>query len=137
MINLVFLGDRFLFIPIKGSNDRTAKRLARSHAVAHGLRKKRKLQQSSGHNFHILCPTKDQSRSMGKEKQVEALIIPPCSLAAGSSDPFQMLAAESPTLRALLNRRKILEITPCPTAAHAKFGYRKVSKSYGAGLQCC
>ncbi|OQE04766.1 hypothetical protein PENVUL_c030G04018 [Penicillium vulpinum] len=101
-------GDQFFFIPIQNSNDRIAKRLARSHAVAHGLRKKRRLQQSLGHNFHfhVLCPANDQSKSVIKEKHGEALIAPQASIDARSSDPFQMLAAESPILQALLNRQR-------------------------------
>ena len=110
MTNLVFLGDKFLFIPIKTPNDCTAKRLARSHAVAHGLRSKRRRQQTSGHNFYVLCPeNSNQSRPAKEKKQAKSLITQPASLTTGS-DPFQMLAAESPTLRALLNRGKILEI---------------------------
>jgi hypothetical protein len=109
MTNLVFLGDEFVFIPIKSPNDCTAKRLARSHAVAHGLRSKRRRQQTSGHNFYVLCPENNQSRPAREKKQAKSLITQPASLTTGS-DPFQMLAAESPTLRALLNRGKILEI---------------------------
>ncbi|KGO67357.1 hypothetical protein PEX1_024430 [Penicillium expansum] len=104
MINVVFSGDRFLFIPIKNSNDGRTKPLARSHAVSHGLRNKRRLQQSSGHNFHVLCPGNNHGPSARKEKRDEALIAPPASVAVGSSDAFQMLAAESPNIRALSNR---------------------------------
>lgn len=123
LINLDFSGAEFLFIPLKNPNDRTTKRLARSHAVAQGLRSKRKLQQSSGHNFHVLCPTNNKSQSASKVKQDEALIAPPASLAVGFSDPLQMMAAESPILRVLL-RGKLLEPTGCPTAAH------KIQKSF-------
>ncbi|CAG8896685.1 unnamed protein product [Penicillium egyptiacum] len=111
MIKLVFVGNQFLFIPSKSSNDRTAKRLARSHAVAHGLGNKRRLQQSSGHNFHVVCPANNRRRPTRKRKQGETITTPPASLATGSSDPFQMLAAESPTLRALLNRQKFPQAT--------------------------
>lgn len=98
-------GAEFLFIPIKNSNDRTTKRLARSHAVAQGLRNKRRLQQSSGHNFHVLCPANNKSQSASKAKQDEALIAPPASLAVGFSDPLQMMTAESPILRVLLREK--------------------------------
>lgn len=135
MINVVFSGDRFLFIPIKNSNDGRTKRLARSHAVSHGLRNKRRLQQSSGHNFHVLCPENNHGPSARKEKRDEALIAPPASVAVGSSDAFQMLAAESPIIRALSNRGKTLEITRCPTMAHIDFGNRKVSTNSRAGFQ--
>lgn len=122
LINLDFSGAEFLFIPIKNSNDRTTKRLARSHAVACGLRNKRKLQQSSGRNFHVLCPANNKGQSASKAKQDEALIAPP-SIAVGFSDPLQMMAAESPILRVLL-RGKLLETTRCPTMAH------KIQKSF-------
>ncbi|KAJ5504902.1 hypothetical protein N7463_007776 [Penicillium fimorum] len=106
MINLVFSGGQFLFIPVKDSNDPITKRLARSHAVAHGLRNKRRIQQISGHNFHVLYPSSDQSPPASKEKHQKALIAPTASLATDSSDPFEMLAAESPKLRELLNRHR-------------------------------
>ncbi|KAJ9483853.1 hypothetical protein VN97_g9532 [Penicillium thymicola] len=97
-------GAEFLFIPIKNPNDRTT-RLARSHAVAHGLRNKRKLQQSSGHNFHVVCPANNKSQPASKAKQDKALIVSPVSLAVGFSDPLQMMAAESPILRVLLKEK--------------------------------
>ena len=123
LINLDFSGPEFLFIPIENSNNRTTKRLARSHAVACGLRNKRKLQQSSGRNFHVLCPANNKSQSASKEKQDGALIAPPVPLAVGLSDPLQMMAAESPILRVLL-KGKLLETTQCPTTAH------KIQKSF-------
>jgi hypothetical protein len=136
LVKLVNLGDQFLFIPTENPNSRTTKRLARSHAVAHGLRNKRRLHQISGHNFHVLCSANDQNLSKRKGKHVKAITAPPASLAACSSDPFQMLAAESPILRGFLNRRKMVEITQCLTVAHVKFWYRKFSTNYWAGFQC-
>ncbi|KAJ5146411.1 uncharacterized protein N7515_000975, partial [Penicillium bovifimosum] len=100
----------FVFISMKAPNDRTAKRLARSHAVTRGLRSKRRLQQTSGHNFRVVCLENGQSRRVREEKHSEALITQPASLTAGS-DPFQMLAAESPTLRALLSRERVQQLT--------------------------
>ena len=123
LINRDFSGAEFLFIPIKNSNDRTTKRLARSHAVAHALRNKRKLRQSSGHNFHVLCPANNKSQSASKAKQDEAIIASPAALSVGFSDPLQMMAAESPILRVLL-RGKLLETTRCPTTTH------KIQKSF-------
>lgn len=106
-INVSFSDDQFHFIPTQSSDDRTTRRLSRSHAVARGIQNKRKLEQKSGLNFRAVS-LEHVGRPVSKRKQGQALIMPPKSLSAGPSDPFQMLAAESPRLQALFNQREIL-----------------------------
>ncbi|KAJ5523743.1 N-ethylmaleimide reductase [Penicillium frequentans] len=98
---------QFYFIPSQSSDDRTTRRLGRSHAVARGIQNKRKLEQKSGLNFHAVS-LEHISRPASNRKQRQALIMPSDFLSAGPSDPFQMLAAESPRLQALFDQREIL-----------------------------
>ncbi|KAJ5082698.1 N-ethylmaleimide reductase, partial [Penicillium argentinense] len=81
------------------SNDPALKCKARSHAVGHGLRNKRKLQQNSSQNFRIF--------HLGTDDGQGPLEIPVLSSSdsLGPSDPFRMLALESPKLQALLSRQ--------------------------------
>lgn len=95
-------GGQFHFISVQNADDRTARRLARSHAVARGLENKRKLQRKSGLNFHVVSED-DLGRHAGKRKQDRALVMAPSSPSAGAPGPFQMLAAESPRLQALFS----------------------------------
>lgn len=106
MVNL-FLGAQFHFISIENPDSRAARRVARSHAVARGLENKRKLQQRSGHNFHVVPFTDDPDLPARKRKRGQPLVATPCSLSPDMPDPFQMLAAESPRLRTLLSCREI------------------------------
>lgn len=106
MVNL-FLGTQFHFISIENPDSRTARRLARSHAVARGLENKRKLQQKSGHNFQALSSKDNPGLPVRKRKRGQSLVATPCSLSSDMPDPFQMLAAESPRLRTLLSCREI------------------------------
>jgi hypothetical protein len=86
--------------------DRQSRRLARSHAVARGLEKKRKLQQELGHNFRAV-PLKDRSgRPMIKRKHSQVIVASPRSFSIDAPDPFQMLAAESPRLQVLYSQCK-------------------------------
>ncbi|KAJ5909808.1 N-ethylmaleimide reductase [Penicillium tannophilum] len=105
--NVSFSDDQFHFISTQKSDDRTTRRLSRSHAVARGIQNKRKLEQKSGLNFRAVS-LEHVGRPVSKRKQGQALIMPPKFLSAGPSDPFQMLAAESPRLQALFNQREIL-----------------------------
>ncbi|KAJ5535673.1 N-ethylmaleimide reductase [Penicillium frequentans] len=98
---------QFYFIPSQSSDDRTTRRLGRSHAVARGIQNKRKLEQKSGLNFHAVS-LEHIRRPASNRKQRQALIMPSDFLSAGPSDPFQMLAAESPRLQALFDQREIL-----------------------------
>jgi hypothetical protein len=105
--------NSFQFISIQNPNDakdRTARRLARSHAVARGLEKKRQLEQKSGDNFRPSSLRDDAGRPTSRRKGSQALIAKSASLSVGASatGPFQMLAAESPRLQALLSHRMIL-----------------------------
>lgn len=106
-IHVSFSESQFHFISTQSSDDRTTRRLSRSHAIARGIQNKRKLEQKSGLNFravsleHIGLPA-------SKKKQGQALTMAPNFLSTGPSDPFQMLAAESPRLQALFNQREIL-----------------------------
>ncbi|KAJ5294173.1 N-ethylmaleimide reductase [Penicillium antarcticum] len=95
--------DRFHFVSSKSTDGRRAKRIARSHAIARGLENKRKLQQKSGLNFHAVTLKGDSGRSLDKRKTSGSLITPSVSF-SGMSSAFQMLAAESPKLRALLSQ---------------------------------
>jgi hypothetical protein len=102
-------GERFQFISIQNPNDakdRTTRRLARSHAVARGLEKKRRRLQQLGHNFYTVS-LKDDPASKSKETNHDA-IVSSISLSIVASGPFQSLAAESPRLQSLLSQRKVL-----------------------------
>ena len=105
ILQFPFSGGQFHFISIQNPDDRTARRLARSHAVAQGIENKRKLQQKMGLNFHAVSLKGDLGQPARKRKRDQALVAPLCSVSAPS--PFQMLAAESPRLQALFSRRKI------------------------------
>ena len=105
-----FLVGQFHFISTQNpddANDRKARRLARSHAVARGLEQKRKLQQESGDNFRGVSLKNDPGQPASKRKRSQALVASPLSLSADAPDPFQMLAAESPRLQAWHSQRKI------------------------------
>ena len=80
-------------------NDRIARRQARSHAVARGLENKRKLQQKSGHNFHVQFLKEDIAGAIGDRKRGQVLVISPYTLPVDAPDLFHMLAAESPRLQ--------------------------------------
>lgn len=102
-------GERFQFISIQNPNDakdRTTRRLARSHAVARGLEKKRRRLQQLGHNFYTVS-LKDDPASKRKETNHDT-IVSSISLSIVASGPFQSLAAESPRLQSLLSHRKVL-----------------------------
>ncbi|KAF2818020.1 putative N-ethylmaleimide reductase [Mytilinidion resinicola] len=109
-----YSGGQFHFISIQSpddATDRKARRLARSHAVARGLEKKRKLQQESGHNFRavVVSLKDDPSRPARERKRCQTLVASPPSLFADAPDgpdPFQSLAAESPRLQALHSQHK-------------------------------
>ncbi|KAL2694804.1 hypothetical protein Neosp_001391 [[Neocosmospora] mangrovei] len=91
------------------AKDRSVRRLARSHAVARGIEKKRKLEQKSGHNFRIISIIPDDaSRPAKKVEQGKVLGWIPNSLLTPQASPFQTLTAESPKLQALLSHRKII-----------------------------
>ncbi|KAE8441222.1 hypothetical protein EG329_005622 [Mollisiaceae sp. DMI_Dod_QoI] len=102
-------GGQFQFISIQNpddTKDRTARRLARSHAVAQGLKNKRKLQQKSGHNFRVVSSKDDPSRPARKRKRSQTLVVSPCFFSSSAPNLFQMLAAESPRLQALYSHYK-------------------------------
>ncbi|KAF2491838.1 hypothetical protein BU16DRAFT_129786 [Lophium mytilinum] len=107
--NKLSIGGQYHFISIKNlndTNDRKARRIARSHAVTRGLEKKRKLQQQSGHNFFAVSFENNLSRPVSERKRRQTLVAAPLSLSADAPDPFQMLAAESPRLQALHSQHK-------------------------------
>lgn len=99
-------GGQFHFISVQNADDRTVRRLARSHAVTRGIEDKRKLQRKSGLNFHVVSEG-DLGRHAGKKEQDRTLVMVPSSLSAGVFGPFQILAAEPPRLQALFSYRKI------------------------------
>ncbi|EEU37888.1 uncharacterized protein NECHADRAFT_97992 [Fusarium vanettenii 77-13-4] len=88
------------------AKDRSVRRLARSHAVARGIEKKRKLEQKSGHNFRIVSIPDDADRPSKKIEQEKVLGWIPSSLLTPQASPFQTLTAESPKLQTLLSNRK-------------------------------
>jgi hypothetical protein len=99
-------GSEFHFVCTQNPDDGTASRLVRSHAVAHGLKNKRKLRQKMGLNFNAVSIKGGPGRSTRKREQEQNLVAPPYSLSASAPSQFQMLAAESPMLQALLHRCK-------------------------------
>ncbi|KAJ6126989.1 N-ethylmaleimide reductase [Penicillium sp. IBT 18751x] len=105
---------QFHFVTINNLDERTAKRLARSHAVTKGLANKRKLQRKSGVNFLFCCSRGNIGPTLGEKTQKQSLVMPSCATSEGEPGPFQMLAAESPRLRELLSCRKI----PMPAFSH-------------------
>lgn len=114
-----FLGEKFQFICIQNPDDaknHATRRLARSHAVARGLEKKRRRLQQSGRNFRTVS-LKDNSANKSKEidhERNESAI----SLSMVAPGPFQLLAAESPSLQALLSQRKALSMLKPPETAN-------------------
>ncbi|WAO87610.1 Hypothetical protein NCS54_00492600 [Fusarium falciforme] len=105
---------QFRFIAIQNpdhAKDRSVRRLARSHAVARGIEKKRKLEQKSGHNFRIVSIPDDAGRPAKKAEQEKVLGWIPSSLLTPQASPFQTLTAESPKLQALLSHRKSQKAT--------------------------
>ncbi|KAH8654156.1 hypothetical protein BGZ60DRAFT_161832 [Tricladium varicosporioides] len=112
--NELSLGGQFQFISIQNSTDaedRTSRRLARSHAVARGLENKRKLQQKSGHNFRVISLRDDSGRSASKRKPSQTLVTSSCSFSTAVPGPFQMLAAESPRLQVLHSNHRAQQAT--------------------------
>ncbi|OGE58193.1 hypothetical protein PENARI_c001G09696 [Penicillium arizonense] len=112
--NELNLDDKFHFVSLKSLDDRTEKRLARSHAVARGLENKRKLQQKLGLNFRGVSSKDDSGRNLSKRKRVQSLASPPLPLstyASSASSASQMLAAESSKLQALLSQHKVQHAT--------------------------
>ncbi|KAJ5748800.1 N-ethylmaleimide reductase [Penicillium nucicola] len=105
------LDSKFHFVSSKSPDGRTAKRIARSHAVARGLENKRKLQQKSGLNFHVVSLKGGSSRNLDKKKTPRPRLAPKITLSAEESSAFQMLAAESPKLQALFSRCKLQHAT--------------------------
>ncbi|KAJ5689261.1 N-ethylmaleimide reductase [Penicillium macrosclerotiorum] len=99
-------GGQFHFISIENPGHMKAQRTtrqARSHAVAHGLEKKRKLERSSGQNFRPAKIRNDRIQPENTIKQSQALVESPCRSTfhcADGPDPFQMLAEGSPRLQA-------------------------------------
>ncbi|EXJ91322.1 hypothetical protein A1O1_04434 [Capronia coronata CBS 617.96] len=105
------LGGQFHFISIQNpddAKDRTARRLARSHAVARSLENKRKLQQKSGLNFRVVSLSDDNGRHASKRPRSQTLqvVASPRSVSADAPSLFRMLAAESPRLLALLSQHQ-------------------------------
>ena len=106
-------GSQFHFVSIQNprdANNRKARRLAKSHAVARALENKRKVQQESGRNFCAVSLKRDYGRPGGRKEQSQTLLASPSCFSANASDPFQMLVAESPRLRALHDQCKIFAI---------------------------
>lgn len=101
-------GEKYQFICIQNpddAKDRTTRRLARSHAVARGLERKRRRLQQSGHNFRIVS-LKDGTvrKTTDIDDNTNLSTVSHLIVAPG---PFQLLAAESPILQALLSQRKV------------------------------
>ncbi|KAJ5997315.1 N-ethylmaleimide reductase [Penicillium canescens] len=109
--NELNLDDKFHFVSLKNLDDRTERRLARSHAVARGLENKRKLQQKLGLNFRGVSSKDDSGRNLSKRKRGQSLASPPLSLSTYASSASQMLAAESPKLQVLLSQHKMQHST--------------------------
>ncbi|PCH00714.1 Hypothetical protein PENO1_046560 [Penicillium occitanis (nom. inval.)] len=105
-------GERFRFISIRNpvdAKDRTTRRLARSHAVARGLEKKRQRLQQSGRNFRTVS-LKDDSANKIKDMNPYTTASS-VSFSIVAPGPFQLLAAESPRLQALLSQHSSIRDT--------------------------
>lgn len=106
-----FSGEKFQFICIQNPDDaknRATRRLARSHAIARGLEKKRRRLQQAGRNFRTVS-LKDETGSKSEEI-VHKKDVSPVLLSIAAPGPFQLLAAESPSLQALISQRKFLSM---------------------------
>ncbi|RAO72778.1 uncharacterized protein BHQ10_008790 [Talaromyces amestolkiae] len=98
-------GEKFQFICIQNPDDaknRATRRLARSHAIARGLEKKRRRLQQAGRNFRTVS-LKDETGSKSEEI-VHKKDVSPVLLSIAAPGPFQLLAAESPSLQALISQ---------------------------------
>lgn len=86
----------FHFISVQKPNaarDPESRRLARSHAVRHGIRNKRDLQQASSTNFRSVFPL---TKTRSPEVTTSSPIVP---------DPFDMLAVDPSRLKSLLSNQ--------------------------------
>ncbi|ORY17220.1 hypothetical protein BCR34DRAFT_621944 [Clohesyomyces aquaticus] len=100
---------QFQFVSVRGPDDvkdQNAKRIARSHAVARGLQKKRDLQQKSGLNFRAVSCRANRAELASKRIASHALGPSQLFLSFEAPDAFQTLAAEAPRLQVLLNQLK-------------------------------
>lgn len=108
------LDDMYQFISISHPDDvkdRKKRRCARSHAVKQALEVKRKLQQKSRNNFHILSSQEYAQKLADKQAYTRTLVAPPPVLSAGILDPFQTLAVDSSRLQMFLGECTILLAT--------------------------
>jgi hypothetical protein len=96
---------QYHFITLQSSEDRKARRQARSHAVARGLEKKRKAQLKMGQNFRTVAPKSKVERHISPDS---TLVKQPCIPLPASPCFFSCLAAESPRLHELLYQGKFI-----------------------------
>ncbi|MCJ1309217.1 hypothetical protein MMC25_002874 [Agyrium rufum] len=99
-------GEKFHFISVQrpdSPKDRLAKRQARSHAVARGIRQKRKLQERSGHHFNVITSAGSSTAPSRNKRWGQSLIVAssPYSLSTDEPSLVEMLAGASPKLQAL------------------------------------
>ncbi|KAL7917136.1 hypothetical protein ACQKWADRAFT_307473 [Trichoderma austrokoningii] len=94
----------FKFVSIKGpcsKQDRSASRLAKSHAVKQALKAKRLLEQESKHNFRVTLLKEERNRLMKEPFSVNSPALIP-SLSASAIDPFGVLPVDNSRLQMLL-----------------------------------
>ncbi|KAK3345975.1 hypothetical protein B0T25DRAFT_612111 [Lasiosphaeria hispida] len=109
-------GRQFQFISVQDPDDAEGGikgRLVRSHAVAQGLERKRRLQQASGNNFIVTTSKSYRSRGLvsdlktgSRRGRVPTPNLLSVQVSAGALDPFQSLAVDSSRLQALLSNYK-------------------------------
>jgi hypothetical protein len=96
----------FQFVFVQKPNraaGRSAKRLARSHAMKVALEQKRQHQRESNDNFRILQPQDCKSRRNKKQTSSVIVQVPPTH----NLDPFRTLAAETLRMQVLIRDCKI------------------------------
>jgi hypothetical protein len=107
------MGQVFHFVQSQDAADtREVKRRARSHAVKRALERKRKLQADAQDNFRIVVSEKlaeDSAKKQGRMLRVQMMSRDP---AAGTLDPFEVLAVDSKMFQKLLYDRKCLDLSP-------------------------
>ncbi|KAI0377550.1 hypothetical protein F5Y04DRAFT_264105 [Hypomontagnella monticulosa] len=102
--------SNFRFVSVQNpddAGDRTARRLARSHAIKHALESKRKLQQQSTLNFRVpVTPFKENPSKSASRAQLTYILASLPPLSRGALDPFQMLGVDPSKLRVWLGQNE-------------------------------
>ncbi|KAI0447227.1 hypothetical protein F4803DRAFT_575414 [Xylaria telfairii] len=128
---------QFQFISIQtpdDAKDHAARRLARSHAVKHALRNKRKTQQDSMDNFRVMTSQDKPARFVKRRMRVRTIATPLLSPSIGKLDPFQTLAVDCSRLQALLNDYAARQAPEPVFSVSEELAFQSFSSVFRTGL---